>query len=115
RSTPSRARTPAAGERVETGAARPLPGADGTGGLLRRRRLALVLALEALHTAGRVHELLLPRVEGMALGADLHPDVGLGRPGVDDIPTRAGNGRLRMVRMNAHLHGSLLLRAPNIT
>jgi hypothetical protein len=37
----------------------------------------LEATLEALHPAARVHELLLPRVEGVALRADLHVQLGL--------------------------------------
>src|SRR6185369_8054910 len=109
----SRARTPARCERVGRGAARRrTPGAAATDGLLGRRGLPLVLPLEALHTTGRVHELLLPRVEGMTLGADLDPDVRLGRAGLDDLPAGAGDRRVHIVRMNAHLHELLLLKSP---
>src|SRR5262249_29525973 len=51
----------------------------------------------------------------MALGADLHPDVGLGRAGADDLPARTSDHRVHVFRMNAHLHDSILPGAPNIT
>src|SRR4029077_1430956 len=66
---------------------------------------ALVLALEPLDAPGRVHELLLAGVEGVTLGAHLHPDLGLGRAGVDDLSARARDGGVDVVRMNASLHG----------
>src|SRR5207248_7446567 len=57
----SRAGTPVRGELPRTDRELgPLP-------LGRRGRLALVLALEALHPAGGVHELLLARIERVAL------------------------------------------------
>src|SRR6266545_2985100 len=54
---------------------------------LRRSAGALLLVTlpEALHTAGGIHELLLPREEGMALAADLQAQLllrGAGRPGL---------------------------------
>ena len=73
--------------------------------------LALVLPLESLHTAGGVEDLLLAREEGMASGADLDPDVRPGRPGRDDLTTRARDGRIDVVRMNAHLHAHTSLEA----
>src|SRR5687767_15402578 len=68
------------------------------------RRGPVVLALEALHTAGGVHELLLAREERVALGADLDPDLGLGRPRVYHLAARAGDRGVDVFRMNAHLH-----------
>src|SRR4029453_12754752 len=74
--------------------------------LLLRCRLPLVLPLETLHAPGRVHELLLAGEEGMAVGADFHPDVRLGRARLDDLPAGAGDRRVHIFRMNAHLHGA---------
>src|SRR5207244_7508450 len=80
-----------------------------------RGRLALVLSLEPLDAAGGVHELLLARVERVALGADFHPDVGLRRASLDDLAARARDLRVDVIRMNASLHGpppSRSLRIP---
>src|SRR5256886_17702278 len=77
---------------------------------LRRHALPLVLPLEALDAPGRVHELLLAGVEGVALRADLHPDVGPGRAGANDLAARARDRRLHVLRMNTHLHDRHLLR-----
>src|SRR4030095_13292614 len=73
--------------------------------LRRRGRLALVLALEALHPAGRVPELLLARIERVALRAHFDADIGLGGPGLDDLAARTGNRGVHVLRMNASLHG----------
>src|SRR5438128_12407132 len=54
-----------------------------------RDRLALVLSLEPLDAAGGVHELLLARVERVALRADFHPHVGLRRASLDDLAALA--------------------------
>src|SRR6266851_651051 len=71
----------------------------------RRGRLALVLALETLDAAGGVHELLLARIERVALGAHFDANVGLGGPGLDDLAARASDRRIHVLRMNASLHG----------
>src|SRR5581483_2727919 len=47
---------------------------------------ALEPALEALDPSTGVHELLLARVEGMALGADLDVELGLGRADLERVP-----------------------------
>src|SRR5687768_1750864 len=83
--------------------------------LLRGRGLPLVLALEPLDAAGRVHELLLSREERMALGAHFHANLGPGRSSADDLAARTGNGRVHVVRMNTHLHGDSPPRSPNNT
>src|SRR5207245_5527 len=77
----------------------------GAGELLRRDRRPLVLALESLDPSRRVHELLLPGVEGMALRAHFHPDLGPGRTGMHHLAARAGDGGIDIFRMNASLHG----------
>src|SRR6266545_4685944 len=68
--------------------------------------LPLVFLLEALDPPGGVQEPLLPREEGVALGADLDLDRRDGGAGVDDFPTVAGDRRINVVRMNASLHGA---------
>src|SRR4051794_40007786 len=61
-------------------------------------------ALEALDAAAGVHELLLARVEGMAVGADLDVHVALGRAGDELVPARTANRRLDVLRMDFGLH-----------
>src|SRR5215468_9831278 len=73
--------------------------------LARGRRLTLVLALKPLHAPGGIHELLLAGIEGVTLRAHLHADLRLGRAGADDLPARARDRRVDVVRMNASLHG----------
>src|SRR5207253_6202297 len=87
----------------------PGPGARGTSWtksavLARGRSLTLVLALKPLDAPGRVHELLLAGVEGVTLRAHLHPDLRLGRAGMDDLPAGARDVRIDVLRMNASLH-----------
>src|SRR5437667_2163791 len=82
---------------------------------LRRRGLAPVLPLEALDTTRGVHELVLPGIEGMALRADLHVDVGPGGAGANHLSASARDGRIHIVRMNAHLHSSHPLRGSKDT
>src|SRR5580704_16753838 len=60
--------------------------------------------LEALHTATGVHELLLARVERMALSADLDVQLGGGRTGGERVPARAVNGREDVLGMDIGLH-----------
>src|SRR6185295_9161869 len=69
-------------------------------------RLPLVLLLEALDPSGGVQEPLLPREEGVALGAHLDLDGRHRGAGVDDFPAVAGDRRINVVRMNASLHGA---------
>src|SRR5438445_8800369 len=71
-------------------------------------RAAPVLLLEALHPASRVHELLLARVEGVALRADLHLQIRLRRPGLKRIPARAPDVRQHVVGMDPGLHRCFL-------
>src|SRR4051812_11497780 len=61
-------------------------------------------ALEALDAPAGVHELLLARVEGMAVGADLDVHVALGRAGDELVPARAAHRRLDVLRMDFGLH-----------
>src|SRR5215467_4965604 len=70
-----------------------------------RERLPLVFPLEALNAAGGIQKLLLAGKVGMALGAHLHPDLGLRRPGVNDLSAVAGDRRIDVLGMNASLHG----------
>src|SRR5262249_839236 len=76
--------------------------------------LVAVLAVEALHPAGGVDQLLLAGEEGMACRADLDVDALLRGAGLDDIAAGADDAALLVARMNAFLHGEakLLTGAP---
>src|SRR5262249_52356941 len=83
--------------------------------LLRLRRLALrllaaapvVLALELLDAAGRVHVLHLARVERVAGGADFDGDVLLRAARGELVAAAAGHRALFILGVNAFFHGSL--------
>src|SRR6185312_1198846 len=60
--------------------------------------------LEALDAAAGVHQLLLAGVERMALGADLHVQLRLRRPGLKLVPARAVHGGENVVGMDVRLH-----------
>src|SRR5713101_4099915 len=86
---------------------RPCPPAAGAWPLTSRSdagRAAPVLLLEALHPASGVHELLLARVEGVALRADLDLQVRLRRLGLKRVPARAPDIRQHVVGMDPCLH-----------
>src|SRR5581483_2449307 len=70
---------------------------------------ALEPALEALDPSTGVHELLLARVEGMALGADLDVELGLGRADLERVPAGARHRREHVIGMDTGFH-----RAPRI-
>src|SRR3989304_5906224 len=72
-------------------------GAAGAAGLLEP-------ALGPLPSTARVDELLLPRVEGVALGADLHVQLGLRGTRPELVAARAGHVREHVVGMDAGLH-----------
>src|SRR5262249_1771643 len=76
--------------------------------------LAAVFAVEALHPARGVDQLLLAGEEGMACRADLDVDALLRGAGLDDIAAGADDAALLVARMNAFLHGEakLLTGAP---
>src|SRR4051794_36905194 len=65
---------------------------------------ALEAALEALHPAAGVHELLLARVERVAVRADLDVELGLRRPRLEGVPARASHGREDVLGMDVGLH-----------
>src|SRR5215210_996139 len=69
-------------------------------------------ALEALHAAARVDQLLLARVERVAVRADLHVDVGLGRARRELVAARAAHVRLDVLGMDVGLHGPSSVEAP---
>src|SRR6266480_444307 len=72
---------------------------------------ALQASLEALDATARVHELLLARVERVALRADLDVQLGLGRPGLERVPTGARHRGEDVLRMDVGLHCSLKIAA----
>ena len=53
--------------------------------------LDIVALLEAVNTSGRVNELLLAGVKGMASRANFNVDIFRGRTGLNNISTRAGD------------------------
>jgi hypothetical protein len=72
-----------------------------------------VLAAEALHAAGRIHELLLARKEGMATGANFYVDIALvGRARGKAVATRAHDPDFVVAGMNSCFHG-VLTSVPN--
>ena len=91
--------------------------ADGHAAQASRRRGAraglLEPALEALHPTAGVDELLLPRVERVALGADLHVELLLRRARPELVAARARHVREDVVGMDVGLHR--LARIPAAT
>src|SRR3712207_4146745 len=77
-------------------------------GGLRPLRL-LVAPLEPLHATTRVHELLLARVEGVAVRADVGTDLAHGRPRLERVPAGTVHVRDLVLRMDALLHRCRLL------
>lgn len=69
------------------------------------RSLDAILLVELVNAAAGVNQLLLAGVEGVALGADLNRDVGLGGAGLDDGAASALDGGLLVFRMDSFLHG----------
>src|SRR6266566_852704 len=72
-------------------------GAAGAAGLLEP-------ALEALDASARVDQLLLARVERVAVGADLDVQLGLRGAGLERVPAGTGDGREDVVGMDLRLH-----------
>ena len=66
-----------------------------------------VLLAEPLHAASGVNELLLARVEGVAVGANVGVDLGDRGSRLERIPTRARHRRRGVGGMNVFLHGCL--------
>src|SRR5262249_48134320 len=62
--------------------------------------------LEPLDATTRVDELLLARVERVALGADLDGHVALGGARLELVPTRALDDRELVLRVDISLHGT---------
>ena len=61
--------------------------------------------LEAVNTSAGINKLLLTGVERMALGANFHLDVLLGRLCLDHVAAVAGDGRLVQYGMDVLFHG----------
>ena len=69
-----------------------------------KKLLAAKAAVEAVHTSAGINQLLLARVERMALGANFHVDLGLGGAGLDHVAACAGNGAVNVVGMDTLFH-----------
>src|SRR5439155_25149742 len=67
--------------------------------------------LEALHPAARVHELLLARVERVAVRADLDMEVGLRRACLERVPAGARHRREDVLGMDLSLHAARIAAA----
>src|SRR5690349_19794331 len=65
---------------------------------------ALEPALEPLHPAAGVHQLLLARVERVAVRADLDVELRLRGPRLERVPTGARHGGDHVVGMDVSLH-----------
>src|SRR6188474_1320249 len=79
--------------------------------LSARLTRALEPALEALNPAAAVEQLLLARVERVAVRADLDVQLGLRRPGLERVPAGAGHRRDHVVRMDVGLHSAARIAA----
>src|SRR5581483_440624 len=66
---------------------------------------------EALHPAAGVDELLLARVEGMALRADLDVQLRLRRARLERVPAGARDRREHVLGMDLRLHRSTRIAA----
>src|SRR2546425_232138 len=74
--------------------------------------LDAVLLGKLLDPSLRVNILPLASVKGMALGADLDPNIGPGGPGGKCLPTRARHRRLLVCGVNALFHRTSPFSAP---
>src|SRR5207244_2394778 len=72
-------------------------------------RLHPVALQELLHPAFRVDDLLLAGIEGVAIRADFHSDLRLGRLGLEVVAAGAVDDGFLVLRMDSSLHGGLLL------
>ena len=61
-------------------------------------------ALEALDAAAGIDELLLPRVERMAVRADLDVELGFDRTRLERVPAGTGHVRDHILGMDLRLH-----------
>ena len=78
-------------------------------GRLRRGRF-FILAAEALHASGGVHQFLLAGKEGVAVGADFQADFAfVGGTGGKHIAASAVHARVVVCGMDSCLHGLLNL------
>ena len=74
-----------------------------------KKLLAAKAAVEAVHTSAGINQLLLARVERMALGANFHVDLGLGGAGLDHVAACAGDGAVNVVGMDTLFHSIHLI------
>src|SRR3954469_2101311 len=72
---------------------------------------ALEALLEALDPAAGVHELLLARVERVAVRADLDVELGLRRPRLECVPARARHRGEHVLGMDLSLHEARIAAA----
>src|SRR5436190_19452482 len=93
--TPSRTACPPTVEAMEPLAATAALGALST----------LEALLEALDASAAVHELLLARVERVAVRAHLDVQLRLGRPRLECVPARARHRRKNVLGVDVSLHG----------
>lgn len=61
---------------------------------------------EALYTTGGIDDLLLTRIEGVAVGADFNVQLIFGRPGIDHVATKTGDRAVDIFRMYVLFHFS---------
>jgi hypothetical protein len=64
---------------------------------------------EALDASGGIDDLLLPREERVAVGADFDVEFFLGRTGLDHVAAKAGDGAVHVFGMYILLHGPVSL------
>src|SRR5690606_7246496 len=92
----------------------PIPGDPGMGAVGRLAGPLAVARLEAGDTAAAVQDLLLARVERVAVGADLDGELvsRQGAPSGEGVSTTAAHLGERVVGVNARLHMGSSLRWP---
>ena len=71
---------------------------------LRLLLLQVETLLEAVNTAAGINQLLLAGIEGMAVAADFHADIGLGGTGLELVTTSALDGGHLIVGMDTLFH-----------
>jgi len=74
--------------------------------------LDVVSFFELIDTSACIHKFLSACEEGVALGADLDPDFGLGGTGFDDIAAGAADHRGTILGMDTVFHCFHLFRVP---
>jgi hypothetical protein len=67
-----------------------------------------VLVLEALEAAFGIHDFVRARVKRVAIGADVHFQIGNGAADFDAVTARAGGGGVYVLGVNADFHTDLV-------